>query len=139
MYAARFDNYKDGQLGDIRFAGRCETKFQHGASGPVHLGDFDIDDISQVTPAHDSQQKLPFPFSWTHEAGPGAYTVMVQPADQGQEEYRSPDITDRKSYMLTSLPAGFSYNKKYAWIVVHINNDHVFCSSSYLSYVTFIK
>ncbi len=140
VYTARFDNYRAGSAWDDRFAGGCETNFENGEGNPTRLGDFAIDNIWEETPKHDSTQKLPVTFTWTHDVPEGGvYNVIMYTVDGYiHKQFMSPDVTGAKTYTLTSLPEGFSYDKTYGWSVLHFT-DQAVCNSFYTSYVTFKK
>ncbi len=134
VYSAMFDNFLDGGIPDERFAGTCHTPIKAGRQDAVHLGDFDIDDIAQTVPT--GAIKLPYTFTWTHQAGGNGTYDFILNERNGSGFYRSPDLTGVSSFTMSALPDGIQYGRDYLWFMGY-QTDEAYCSSRYAYIVQF--
>ena len=85
-------------------------------------GDFDIQNVTLITPASGTTTKLPVTFSWAgRNTGGDAYSFFLFDPNNAEPLYDS-GIVSGASYTLSALPSGFSFSKPYGWSVRVYNN-----------------
>lgn len=105
----------------------------------VNIGDFDLADISLVSPAPGATVALPRQFTWTRR--------VATPSDSYELDLFNPANLSLiaflgysgyvDNYTLTSLPQGFSPNVPYGWFVSVQSPDGGFGISFYYHTITF--
>ena len=95
----------------------CVTSYTAGTNRQV--ADFDIADITLVSPPDGDTVSLPFAFSWSlRPATPSdSYTLYLYEPIWGGASWSSSALGYLGSYQLNSLPSGFTTGKGYLWYV----------------------
>jgi len=86
----------------------------------VHAGDFDVADISLVSPADGATVSLPHTFYWNPRPATPSDDYefdLYDPADGDPWWGTDPTLGYVASYTLSSLPSGFEPGTQYAWEV----------------------
>jgi hypothetical protein len=110
------------------------------ATGSVRRGgDFDIANVSLLSPPHDSARSLPITFTWqTRGLGGDAYRWVLFDLETNQL-WETGSLGDVGAYVLAALPPGTNYNKKYGWLMRVYSGENGFGESFYYHAITFIR
>jgi hypothetical protein len=118
LYYVLFLNSEE--TGDGRLAAwitRSLTSFSAGSN--VEFGDFDIADISLVSPKPGDTVSLPTIFQWTLRAATPSDSYQLEVFDPNDPtEFYSPLLGYVDEYTLMSLPEAFDPGHGYGWDVV---------------------
>jgi len=90
-----------------------------------HGGDFDIADVSLVSPRNGTSQTFPITFNWGRRAAAFADLYQLEFFDASWKVVGMGDISDytSSSDTLSALPAGMSLGKPYYWTVIVYGPD----------------
>jgi hypothetical protein len=117
-YYVRYANGSNGNASNSNYlawwASFTLTSYMTGAN--VSGGDFDIADVTLVSPSPGSSGTLPRTFTWNRRTATTADNYefnLFDPADLNPWAYIS--IGYVNNYTLNSLPSGFSFNTAYGW------------------------
>lgn len=100
------------------WATRVLTSYAGGSNVPI--GNFDIANVNLVLPVNGGASSLPLTFQWMQRTATmdDSYELnLYDPTDGDPYFYNNPPLGYVNSYMLNSLPDGFSSNVPYAWDV----------------------
>jgi hypothetical protein len=105
------------------------TSYTAGAYVPG--GDFDIANVTLVSPPDGATVRLPVTFSWQQRglAGDTYRYVLFDPDSDAW--WRTSDLGSTGSFTLTGLPSGATYGKTYGWYVQVFNGPDSFGVSYY--------
>ena len=95
---------------------RVLTSYSAGSNIPI--GDFDIADITLWTPGDGAMITLPFTFDWTPRYATPSDTYefnLYDPTDGDPYFFTDPPLGFVGTYVLKSLPPGFSSGVQYVW------------------------
>ena len=111
------------------------TAYNSGST--VAGGDFDIADVSLLSPANDAAQALPVAFTWQQRGTPGdTYRIAFYDLTTGDYWYTK-DLGNVGGTTVTSLWQDVVYGKEYAWVVWVFNGPGSFGESHYYRAITF--
>lgn len=103
----------------------------------VAAGDFDIADITLLSPAPGATVTLPATFTWQRRGLSGDTYGVVFANSDGTVAWRTGDLGDVGSTSITGLAPGMSYGKAYYWFVRVHHGVSSFGDSYYWRPVTF--
>jgi len=133
-YYVRYGHNGDDDPYVSNWYGPTIEDYTSGAS--VHGGDFDIANVTLVSPAHRASVGLPATFQWNRRgiAGDTYRWRLFDPEDS--LEYISSDLGDTDTYVLSSLPGGFELDHEYGWSMLVYNDGNGYGRSFYYRRVT---
>jgi hypothetical protein len=101
----------------------CNSLYSYTAGQNTPACSFDVANVFAVEPASDTSLSLPITFQWTRRAVTADnYRVRLRSANWSSY-WESPDLGYANSYVLTSLPSGFTTNTPYRWDVIIVNSN----------------
>jgi hypothetical protein len=109
------------------------------AGADMSGGDFDIANVSLLSPGLGAVRALPITFEWEQRGIRGdSYDIMLYDTAGPFLWFSSTDtgLGDVGSYMLDALPPGAVYDREYRWQVVIRNSSNGFGSSYYYRRIT---
>ena len=109
------ENGEQGRLAYFEVA--LITSYTAGTT--LGLGDFDVADVSLVSPANGASVAPPYTFQWTPRPGTPSdiYQLYIYETSAPGNWWRSPSLGNLGSYALSSLPTSFSIGREYSWMV----------------------
>ncbi len=114
------------------------TEFTSGSL--VNGGDFDIADVTLLSPPHNSSLRLPVTFTWQRRGLAGdTYRWVLFDLANPAVGWITGDLGNAGSFTLTGLPSGAAYDHTYGWYVRVYNGAEGFGQSFYYGAVTFIR
>jgi len=102
-------------------------------------GDFDIANVNLLAPSSGSSVRLPATFTWQRRGLPGDTYLWYLFEPSGTYRWLTSDLGDVGSFSLTTLPAGASYNKQFAWTVYVYSGAEGYGISHTSHWVTFVQ
>jgi hypothetical protein len=89
----------------------------YNAGGQVHAGDFNIANITMLTPVGGAHEGFPVEFRWWVRPGQvtDSYELNLFAQTGSPYFYTDPPLGFVSSYTLQSLPPGFKYDRWYLW------------------------
>jgi hypothetical protein len=141
QYYVRYSNPGGAYDGRLWFW-RTRYLTSYSAGSGVAIGDFDIADISLVSPNHGAAVSLPYTFQWNRRPATGSDSYefnLLDPADNTPWWRTDPVLGYVGSHALSSLPSGFSANTPYGWYVAVFSPDGGYGASRYYHTVTFLN
>lgn len=114
------------------------TSFTQGES--LHIGDFDIADVTLSNPPGGSTSGFPSTFSWNRRDGSPADSYELNIGDLTDYDpyfYSQPPLGYVNSYTLQTLPPNFKYGTAYLWFIAIYSPDGGYGESYYARYVSF--
>ena len=112
------------------------TSYTAGTS--VHGGDFDIANVSLLSPDPGATLSLPITFTWQRRGvATDTYRwVLFDPSDPSTG-WITGDLGYVDSFTLSNLPSGAEHGKEYGWYVEVYNGPDSFGASFYYHPITF--
>jgi hypothetical protein len=102
-------------------------------------GDFDIANVTLLSPPHDSSRLLPVTFTWqTRGLAGDSYRWVLFDLETNQL-WETGSLGDTGMYILTALPSGTNYDRKYGWFVRVYSGENGFGESFYYHAITFVR
>ena len=136
-YYVRFENTSNSDY--LAFWNSFQlTSYTAGTSAAG--GDFDIANISLVSPEHGATTSLPQMFQWTRRSATTSDSYefnLFDPTDNDPWWWTDPALGYVGSYTLDSLPAEFSAGTEYGWNVWVYGPDDGYGVSYYYRGITF--
>ncbi len=112
------------------------TSYSAGSSTPG--GDFDIANVSLLTPNDGVSLPLPVTFTWQKRTVPGdTYKWMIFDPSNPADRWGTSDLGNVGSFTLTSLGSGMVTGKQYGWYVLVQNGADSFGASYYYQTIIF--
>jgi hypothetical protein len=139
VYYVRFVN--PAQAGDGRlsfWATRDLTIYAAGSE--VNLGNFDLADIQFVAPPPGAYLPMPVAFQWVRRPATTSDSYdfnLFDPSNPNLFFYTDPPLGYVSSYLLSTMPGGFTTNRYYGWYVGVFSPDGGYGLSFYYSPVAF--
>ncbi len=115
VYAVQFyNNFNDSRY---LYLWNSFPIYSYTAGQAVSGGDFDIADVTLLSPTDAITIGLPVTFQWLpRSATPSdSYQVELMKLDTEIGWYRTPHLGYVNSYVLNSLPADYTFDVKYGW------------------------
>jgi len=98
---------------------------------------FDVEDVTQISPAAGETISLPYTFSWKKHVIPtDTYEFVIVDLADSDPFWASGSVGTQNSYLLSALPSGFLTNTRYGWSVT-VYNQNGFGFGYYYYYVYF--
>jgi hypothetical protein len=108
------------------------------AGSNVPGGDFDIANVSLLSPASGVTQQLPITFSWQRRSiESNTYRWVLFELDSG-DWWLTGDLGDVGNYTLTSMPEGTVYSQEYSWYMRVYKSADSYGESFYYRQITFM-
>lgn len=112
------------------------TSYTAGAGVPA--GDFDIANVTLLSPANNATVSLPVTFTWNRRNLSGdTYQVVFYDYAAGKWFWTTGNPADTGSYTLQSLPPGMAYNWTYYWLIGVFRGADSFGFTYYMQGITF--
>ncbi len=118
-----------------RWAGPTLNTYSAGTALPG--GDFDIANVSLLSPPGGSSLPLPVAFTWQRRGLPGDTYALILFDPDSDDWWLSNDLGDVSSHTLTGLPQGIVAGKEYGWSLRVFNGADSFGDAFYYRAITF--
>jgi C1A family cysteine protease len=117
------------------WAGPTLTSYTAGTA--LAGGDFDIANVTLLSPSFGATRTLPVTFTWQRRGLSGdTYRLIL--FDPGSSDWwLTDDLGDVGSATMTSLPDGVKYDKTYGWLVRVYRGGDAYGNSYYYREITF--
>ena len=135
-YYVRFSN-PDRIFPDYLSTWHTRSLTSYGAGDSVNMGEFDLANVSLVSP-NPGRAALPVTFQWASRAATPDDSYQVELFDpSGSSDFITPLLGYVNSYLMKYLPDGFEQEVTYGWCVWVNGPDGGYGASLYYNPITF--
>lgn len=135
-----FVRYRNGSNVNRLSMWQTRTLTTYGPADRVQIGNFDVTNVELGNPTTGQSVVLPFTFTWTPRASVPTdnYELDLREPNLDNPYYRSSPLGHVNSFLLSSLPSGFTRNQDYLWWTAIIGPDGGYGWAFWGNYVRFV-